>query len=68
MEHSYKEVMWLHGLCLGIRFQCGEVKTECDSQSAIYLVKKLMYHAYINYIDIQYQLVWEMVEGGIVML
>ena len=38
------------------------VRIDCDSQSAIFLVKNLTYHSKTNHIDVRYLFVGDMVE------
>jgi hypothetical protein len=44
------------------------VRIDCDSQSAIFLMKNLSYHSKTNHIDIQYHFVRDMVEEYKVLL
>jgi hypothetical protein len=44
------------------------VRIECNSQSAIFLVKNLTYHSKTKHIDVQYHFVRDMVEDKVVLL
>jgi hypothetical protein len=44
------------------------VRIECDSQSAIFLVKNPTYHSKKKYIDVQYHFVRDMIEENKVSL
>ena len=58
--HASKEVVWLQRLCLGIGFVQKGVRSECDSQSAIFLVNNPAYHAKTKHIDVHYQFLRDM--------
>jgi phosphoribosyl-AMP cyclohydrolase len=66
--HASKEAVWLQRLCSGIRLVQQVVRIDCDSQSAIFLVKNLAYHSNTKHIDIQYHFVRDMVEEKKVLL
>jgi phosphoribosyl-AMP cyclohydrolase len=66
--HASKEAIWLQRLCSGIGLVQQAVRIDCDSQSAIFLVKNLTYHSKTNHIDIQYHFVRDMVEEKKVLL
>jgi phosphoribosyl-AMP cyclohydrolase len=59
--HASKEAVWLQILCSGIGLVQQAVRIDCDSQSAIFLVKNLAYHSKTKHIDIQYHFVRDMV-------
>jgi phosphoribosyl-AMP cyclohydrolase len=66
--HASKEAVWLQRLCSGIGLVQQVVRIDCDSQSAIFLVKNLDYHSKTKHIDIQYHFVRDMVEEKKVLL
>jgi hypothetical protein len=66
--HASKEVVWLQILCLGIGLVQQVVRIDCDSQSAIFLVKNPTYHSKTKNIDIQYHFVRDMIEEKKVLL
>lgn len=41
LNESAKEALWLKGVCEDLEFDQGAVKINCDSQSAIFLAKKV---------------------------
>ena len=59
--HGSKEEVWLQSLCLGIGFEQRVMKVNCNSQSAIFLVKNPTYHSKTKHIDVQYHFMREMV-------
>ena len=54
--------------CTDVEFKQGVVIIYSDSQSAIYLVKNLTFHARTKYIDVQYHFVRDMVKDDKVKL
>jgi phosphoribosyl-AMP cyclohydrolase len=66
--HASKEAIWLQILCSGIGLVQQDVRIDCDSQSAIFLVKNPTYHSKTKHIDIQYHFVRDMVEENKVLL
>ena len=54
--------------CSGIGLVQQAVRIDCDSQSAIFLVKSPTYHSKTKHIDIQYHFVRDMVEEKKVLL
>jgi hypothetical protein len=66
--HASKEAIWLHRLCSSIRLLQQDVRIDCDSQIATFLVKNPNYHSKTNHIDIQYHFVRDMVEEKKVLL
>jgi hypothetical protein len=66
--HASKEAVWLKILCSGIGLVQQAVRIDCDSQSAIFLVKNLAYHSKTKHIDIQYHFVRDIVEENEVLL
>jgi hypothetical protein len=60
--HESKEEVWLQILCLGIGLVQQAIRIDCDSHSAIFLVKNPTYHSKTKNIDIQYHFVRDMVE------
>jgi phosphoribosyl-AMP cyclohydrolase len=66
--HASKEAIWLQRLCSGIGLVQQAVRIDCDSQSAIFLVKNPTYHSKTKHIDVQYHFVRDMVEEKKVLL
>jgi phosphoribosyl-AMP cyclohydrolase len=66
--HASKEVVWLQRLCSGIGLVQQAIRIDCDSQSAIFLMKNLTYHSKTKHIDIQYHFLRDMVEEKKVLL
>jgi len=66
--HSTKEVLWLHRLCSGIGLVQQAVRIDCDSQSAILLVKNPSYHSKTKHNDVKYHFLRDMVEDKNVLL
>jgi hypothetical protein len=66
--HASKEASWLQILCSGIGLVQQDVRIDCDSQSAIFLVKNSSYHSKTKHIDVQYHFVRDMVEEKKVLL
>ena len=60
--HASKEELWLQILCLGIGLVHQAIRIDCDSESAIFMVKNPPYHSKTKHIDIQYHFVRGMVE------
>ena len=60
--HASKEAVWLQRLCSSIGLVQEAVRIECDSQSAIFLVKNPAYHSKTKHIDVQYHFVRNMIE------
>ena len=46
----------------------GAIRIHCDSQTAIFLVKKPAYHSKTKHIDVQYHFVRDMIEDKKVLL
>ena len=63
-----KEEVWLQRLCSNIFFVQKFVRLDCNSQSAIFIAKNLVYHAKTKHIDVQYHFVRRMVEDKKVLL
>ena len=51
-----------------IRLVQQAVRSDCDSQSAIFLAKNPTYHSKIKHIDVQYHFVRDMVEDKVLLL
>jgi phosphoribosyl-AMP cyclohydrolase len=66
--HASKEAVWLQRLCSGIGLVQQAVRLDCDSESAIFLAKNLVYHSKTKHIDVQYHFVKDMVEEKKVLL
>jgi phosphoribosyl-AMP cyclohydrolase len=66
--HASKEAIWLQRLCSCIGLVKQAIRIDCDSESAIFLVKNMAYHSKTKHIDIQYHFVRDMVEEKKVLL
>jgi phosphoribosyl-AMP cyclohydrolase len=66
--HARKEAIWLQRLCSGIGLVQQVVRIDCDSQSAIFLVRNPTYHSKTKHIDVQYHFFRDMVEEKKVLL
>jgi hypothetical protein len=66
--HASKQAIWLQILCSSIGLVQQDVRIDCDSQSAMFLVKNPDYHSKTKHIDIQYHFVRDMVEENKVLL
>jgi hypothetical protein len=66
--HASKEAVWLQRLCPGIGLVQEAVRSDCDSQSVIFLAKNPTYHSKTKHIDVQYHFVRDMVEEKKVLL
>ena len=64
ITEAVKEVIWLQGLLDDLGVGQKQVIVFCDSQSAIHLAKKQVYHARTKLIDVRYYFVWEIIEEG----
>ena len=54
VAEAAKEALWLKGLVKELGLNQGGVQLHCDSQSAIYLVKHQVYHAWTKHIDVRF--------------
>ena len=52
-NHASKEVVWLQRLCSCIGLVQQAIRIDCDSQSAMFLVKNLTYHSKTKHNNIQ---------------
>ena len=66
--HASKEAVWLQRLCSSIGLVQQAVRIDCDSQSAIFMVKNLTYHSKTKHIDVQYHFLRDMLEEKKVLL
>eukprot|EP00253_Pinus_taeda_P004933 PITA_04933 len=66
--HASKEVVWLQRLCSSMGLVQEAIRIDCDSQSAIFLVKNPAYHPKTKHIDVQYHFVKDMIEDKKVLL
>lgn len=57
--------MWLQGLIKELGMKMIPMKLLCDSMSAIYLAKNLIYHKRTKHIDVQYHYIREVIENDI---
>ena len=68
VTHASKEAVWIQRLCSGIGLVEQAVRIECDSQSAIFLVKNPTYHSKTKHIDVQYHFVRDIIQENKVSL
>eukprot|EP00253_Pinus_taeda_P030689 PITA_30689 len=66
--HANKEAVWLQRLCSSMGLVQGALRTDCDSQSAIFLAKNPAYHSKTKHIDVPYHFVRDMIEDKKVLL
>ena len=66
--HASKEEIWLQRLCSSMGLVQGDIRIDCDSQSAIFLAKNPSYHSKTKHIDVQYHFVRDMIEDRKVLL
>eukprot|EP00253_Pinus_taeda_P026021 PITA_26021 len=59
-----KEAIWLKGLLDEIGRTQEKVNVLCDSQSAIYLATNLAYHSRTKHIDVRYNFLRHVINGG----
>jgi len=52
VTHASKEAIWLQKLCSSMGLVQRAIRIDCNSQSAIFLAKKLTYHSKTKHIDI----------------
>ena len=64
MMETIKEAVCVQGLLDDLGIDQDLLKINCDSMSAIYLVKNLMYHARTKHIDIIFHFVREILDEG----
>ena len=64
MTEAMKEAIWLQGLLDDLGIEQDLLKINCDSISAIYLVKNQVYHARTKHIDVRFHFVREILEYG----
>ena len=66
--HASKEAVWFKRLCSSMGLVQGDIRINCDNQSAIFLAKNPAYHSKTKHIDIQYHFVRDMIEDKKVLL
>ena len=64
MMEAMKEAIWLQGLLDDLGIDQDLLKINCDSMSAIYLVKNQVYHASTKHIDVRFHFIWEILNEG----
>jgi len=62
MTEAMKEAIWLQRLLDYLGIDQNLLKINCDSMSAIYLVKNQVYHARMKHIDVKFHFVREILE------
>ncbi|GKV16510.1 hypothetical protein SLEP1_g27143 [Rubroshorea leprosula] len=68
ITEAVKEALWLKGLVSDLGVEQNEMMVFCDSQSAIHLMKNMMYHERTKHIQVQYHFVWEVISNGDVLV
>eukprot|EP00253_Pinus_taeda_P029660 PITA_29660 len=66
--HAIKEAVWLQRLCSSMGLLKGDIRIDCDIQSAIFLAKNPSYHSNTKHIDVEYHFVRDMIEDKKVLL
>ncbi|KAL0463423.1 UNVERIFIED_CONTAM: Retrovirus-related Pol polyprotein from transposon TNT 1-94 [Sesamum latifolium] len=64
IREAVKEAIWLQGLLGELGIDQKHITVHCDSQSAIQLAKKQVYHSRTKHIDVRYHFVREILEEG----
>ena len=64
MTKAMKEAIWLQGLLDDLRIEQDLLKINCDSTSAIYLIKNQVYHARTKHNDTRFHFIWEILDEG----
>ena len=64
MIKAIKEGIWLQGLLDDLRIDQDILKINCDSMSAIYLVKNQEYHARMKHIDVRFHFIQKILDEG----
>jgi len=61
---AMKEAIWLEGFLDDFRIYHDLLKINCDSMSAIYLVKNQIDHIRTKYIDVRFHFIREILDEG----
>ena len=61
---AVKEAIWLKGLVCNLGLYQDSTIVFCDRQSAIHLMKNIMYHERTKHIDVRYNFIQEIVSQG----
>jgi len=64
MTEAMKETIWLQGLLNDLVIDQDLLMINCDSMSAIYLVKNQVYHVRTKHIDIRLHFIREILDEG----
>jgi len=64
MTEAIKKAIWLQGLLDDLEIDQDLLKINCDSMSAIYLIKNQVYHARTKHIDVRFHFVREILDEG----
>jgi len=64
MMEAMKEAICLQGLLDNLGIEHDLLKINCDSMSAIYLVKNKVYHARTKHIDVMFHFIREILDEG----
>ena len=68
MTEAIKEAIWLQGLLDDLEIEQDLLKINCDSMSAIYLVKNQVYYVRTKHIDVRFHFVLEILDEGYIEL
>jgi len=68
MTEAIKEAIWLQRLLDYLRIDQDLLKMNCDSMSAIYLIKNQVYHARMKHLDVRFHFVRKILDEGDVKL
>eukprot|EP00253_Pinus_taeda_P010578 PITA_10578 len=60
--HASKEAVWSQKLCSSMGLVQGDIRIDCNIQSAIFLANNPAYHSKTKHIDVQYHFVRDMIE------
>ena len=66
--HASKEPVWLQRLCSSMGLVQGDIRLDCDNQSAIFLENNPAYHSKTKHINVQYHFVRDIIEDKKVLL
>jgi len=64
MTEAMKEVIWIQGLLDELGIDQDLLKINCDSMSAIYLVKNQVYHVRTKHIDVRFHFTRKILDKG----
>jgi len=64
MTEAIKEYIWIQRLLNDLEIDQDQLKINCDSMNAIYLVKNQVYHARTKHIDVRFHFIREILKKG----